>query len=172
LVVAPVGDAYSNVDNGKEVIVINDKEGGVVIAINMGNFAKTYGAEKGTEISLSMMKKDGYLDEYEMRSIDKYRTNHREDYASDEIFANFRPIVMGAIPEGLLYRTSSPVNPELGRAAYADALIAKHDVNTVMNMADSLEELESYFEDENFNSPYYKSLFDDGRVVYLDMTVD
>src|SRR5699024_324716 len=42
LVVAPVGDAYSNVDNGKEVIVINDKEGGVVIAINMGNFAKTY----------------------------------------------------------------------------------------------------------------------------------
>lgn len=172
LVVAPVGDAYSNVDNGKEVIVINDKEGGVVIAINMGNFAKTYGAEKGTEISLSMMKKDGYLNEYEIRSIDKYRTNHREDYASDEIFANFRPIVMGAIPEGLLYRTSSPVNPELGRAAYADALIAKHDVKTVMNMADSLEELESYFEDENFNSPYYKSLFDDGHVVYLDMTVD
>lgn len=172
LIVAPVGDTYSNVDNGKEVVVINDKEGGVVVAINMGNFAETYGAKKGTEIGISMMKKEGYLDEYEIRSIDKYRTNDREDYASDEVFANFRPIVMGNIPEGTLYRTSSPVNPELGRAAFADGLIAKHGVKTVMNMADSLEELETYFNDENFNSPYYKSLFDDGHVVYLDMTVD
>ncbi len=172
LMVAPVGDTYSNVDNGKEVIVINDKEGGVVIAINMGNFAKTYGAEMGSEIGLSMMKKEGYLDEYEIRSIDKYRTNVREDYASDEVFANFRPVVMGSIPAGTLYRTSSPVNPELGRAVYADALLAKHGVKTVMNMADSLEELEGYFKDENFNSSYYKDLFDGGHVVYLDMTVD
>ena len=69
-----------------------------------------------------MAEKAGYLEEYEIRNIDSLRTNERDDYASDEVFANFRPVVMGDILAGILYRSSSPVNPELGRNSYADKL--------------------------------------------------
>jgi len=42
----------------------------------------------------------------------------------------------------------------------------------VVNLADSKEELESYFEEEDFNSPYYKSLYEEGNIILLDMAVD
>ncbi len=168
----PFGDAYSNVDNKKEVIVPNKDGNSVIVAINMGDFSKTYGADLATELEFSMGEKAGYKEEYEIRSIDKYRTNKREDYSSDEVFANFRPIVMGNIKPGVLYRTSSPINPELGRSKYANDLIEKVGVKTVINMADSKEELESYFNLDSFESPYYKDLYEKGQVKYLDMGVD
>lgn len=168
----PFGDAYSNVDNKKEIIVADNKSNRVIVAINMGDFAKTYQAPKGTKIEFSMAEKEGYKEEYEIRSIDKYRTNSREDYSSDEVFANFRPIVMGDIKEGVLYRTSSPINPEIARAKFANDLIEKAGVKTVINMADSKEELEGYFSQASFQSPYYKALYDKGQVKYLNMGVD
>ncbi len=172
LLTAPYGDNYSNVDNRKEIILADKENGKIMVAINMGNFSKTYGAVKGTSISFAMDDKEGYKDEYEIRSIDKYRTNIREDYESDEVFANFREISMGNIVKETLYRSSSPINPEIGRASYADKLLKKHRINTVINLADSKEELESYFEQDNFNSPYYKELYENGKVIFLNMGVD
>lgn len=110
----------------------------------MGNFSGTYGAEVGSYLEFTMAEKAGYLEEYEIRNIDSLRTNERDDYASDEVFANFRPVVMGDIPAGILYRSSSPVNPELGRNSYADKLAEAAGIKTVLNLADSLEVLEAY----------------------------
>lgn len=169
---APYGDTYSNVDNKKEVIVPENTTGRIITAINMGDFSKTYQATKDVEMEFSMKEKAGYKEEYEIRSIDKYRTTNRKDYSSDEVFANFRPIVMGNIAKGVLYRTSSPINPEIGRAKYANDLVEKVGVKTVINMADSKEELEGYFVADTFASPYYKSLYDKGSVKYLNMGVD
>lgn len=171
-VVAPFGDAYSNVDNHKEIITQDNDKGKIAVAINMGNFSETYSATEGVEVAFELAEKAGYKEEYEIRSIDKYRTLNREDYGSDEIFANFRPIKMGKIADGVLFRTSSPINPEINRAAFANDLVEKHGVATVMNMADSKEELEGYFKADTFKSPYYKSLYENGKVVYLDMGVD
>lgn len=41
---------------------------------------------------------------------------------------------MGDIAKGVLYRSSSPVNNELGRALYSDNLINGTNVNTVINL--------------------------------------
>ena len=38
---------------------------------------------------------------------------------------------------GTLYRSSSPVNPEISRNAYADAAIEAAGIKTVVNLADS-----------------------------------
>ena len=161
----PYGTAYSDVDNGSVISLPDTDTNTLAVAINMGNFAETYGAAEGTVITVAMKEKGGYLEEYQIRNIDSLRTNDRADYASDEVFANFRPVVMGDIAEGVLYRSSSPVNPELGRNTYADALAEAAGIKTVLNLADNEETMKAY---EGYAESYYATL----NVVPLDMGVD
>ena len=137
-------------------------------AINMGDFATTNGiAEKVTAedgsytwefpegtaleditVTISMYEKEGYRDQYLIHQLT--RTDVREDYASDAVFANFRNIASGELGENALFRSSSPVNNELGRAAYADDLAEANGIQTVMNLADSDELIQSYIDAEGF----------------------
>ena len=161
----PYGTAYSDVDNGSVISLPDTDTNTLAVAINMGNFAETYKAGEGTVITVAMKEKAGYLEEYQIRNIDSLRTNDRADYASDEVFANFRPVVMGDIAEGVLYRSSSPVNPELGRNTYADELAEAAGIKTVLNLADNEETMKAY---EGYADSYYATL----NVVALDMGVD
>lgn len=162
---APYGDAYNNVDTGKAVIVPDKDAGTVSVAINMGNFAGTYNVKPGDAVTFTMKEKAGYLEEYKIRNIDALRTNNRSDYSSDAVFANFRPIVMGNIPSGVLYRSSSPVNPQLGRNTYADQLTKAAGIKTVLNLADSDAVMKSY-------PGYAQSDYSTLNVIGLDMGVD
>lgn len=168
----PLGTNYSDVGTGK--LIARDATASsspyLVIAINMGDFAKAYGAKVGDSVKLALKTAGGYLAEYEAHQV--VRTNNRADYASDEVFANFREITLGNVAPGVLYRTSSPINPEIGRAAYADKLIQAAGIKTVVNLADSKAEVEGYFTGKDFASPYYKSLYEGGSVVTLSMGVD
>ena len=166
----PFCTAYSDVNTGENVVRDNQESDILVVAINMGNFAETYGVTVGDTVTFSLAEKAGYLGQYQAHQLT--RTNERSDYASDEVFANFRAITVGDIAEGVLYRTSSPVNPELGRASYADNLIEKAGVKTVVNLADDAEAIQGYFAAEGFDSPYYKGLYEAGNVIALNMGVD
>ena len=166
----PFCTSYSDVNTGEAVVRDNQEKDLLVVALNMGDFAGTYQVEKDDVVSFSLAEKGGYLAQYQAHQLE--RTNDRADYASDEVFANFRPIVLGDIAEGVLYRTSSPVNPELGRASYADDLIEKAGVRTVINLADDNAAIEGYFTAEGFDSPYYKGLYESGTVAALNMGVD
>ena len=166
----PFCTAYSDVNTGETVVRDNQESDLLVVAINMGNFAETYGVDEGDVVSFALAEKAGYLGQYQAHQLQ--RTNERKDYSSDEVFANFRPVVMGDIAEGVLYRTSSPVNPEIGRASYADDLIEKAGVQTVINLADDDAAIQGYFAAEGFDSPYYKGLYEGGHVIALNMGVD
>ncbi|MBR2674540.1 MAG: tyrosine-protein phosphatase [Mogibacterium sp.] len=174
---------YSDVDSGSLVIINNGSD--IIFAINLRNIASTYGLAAGDEVKISLGEAAGYLEEYEIRHLE--RTNDRDDYSSDEVFANFRPVSTTGMKEGVLYRSSSPVNDEIGRASYADTLISEVDiyypaadsennplkgVQTVINLADTADQILGYTEEAGFNSPYYKSLFESGAVVPLAMGVD
>lgn len=169
---APFVTAYSDVDVGTELVRApgGDGERNIIVAINMGNFSETYSADAGDSITLTLLEKGAYLNEWLIRQL--VRTNEREDYASDAVFANFRNVAVGNMGAGTYFRSSSPVNNELCRAPYADALAKEAGIRTVINLADSAEELESYFAQDDFNSPYYKELYEQGRVVFLNMGVD
>ena len=54
---------------------------------------------------------------------------------------------------------------------YADELAEENNINTVMNLADSSDAVEGYFKEEGFASPYYKSLYEKGQVIALNMGV-
>jgi hypothetical protein len=120
----------------------------------MGDFATTAGIAKKTvteeepgyrwdylmespvEITITMKEEDGYREQWLIRQL--VRTNERADYAhlSDEAFANFRVIGTTGMGKGVLYRSSSPINPALGRNTYADKAAEKAGIVTVVNLAD------------------------------------
>ena len=184
---APYCTSYSDVEIG-DLVLRNDGDG-IILAINMGDFASSYGIatkvsnpdktyqwvfEEGKKLeditlSLILTDKGGYRDQYLIHQLS--RTNEREDYSSDAVFANFREIVGGNLGSGALFRSSSPVNNEIGRAKYADELVSLNNIRSVMNLADSRETIEGYFKEDDFASPYYKSLYENGQVIALNMGV-
>jgi len=166
----PFCTSYSDVDTGSLVIRDSKEDNLLIVAINMGNFSTTYKVSVGDTVSFSLKEKEGYLSEYLLRQL--VRTNNRSDYATDSIYANFRNISTKGINSGVLYRTSSPINNELGRASYANELTKAVGVKTVLNLADSATEIKKYVAADDFDSAYYKSLYDAGSVKTLNMGVD
>lgn len=109
------------------------------------------------------------------RALTEYqnnRTDRREDYASDAVFANFRNVALAGLGQNALYRSSSPIDPGLGRAAYADALAKEHKVRTVIGLADSPAAAEGYLPTEDLGSPYYQALYRDGQAIVCGLTAD
>lgn len=185
----PVVPTYSYVDSGLPAIILGKSETGapigcVALAINMGNFAQTYGiAVKETDengdwfwtacdgvefpirVTFQLAEKAGYMAQYILHELN--RTNNREDYAhlTDAAFANFRNVLTTGMGEGRLYRSSSPINPELGRNAYADAAIRAAGVTVIMNLADSADVAAGY---PDFAQTYYAGQ----QVIYLNLGVD
>lgn len=166
----PFCTSYSDVDTGSLVVRDDQKNNLLVVAINMGNFSTTYNANVGDTVTFALKEKEGYLAEYLIRQLK--RTDTRSDYATDSIFANFRSITTTGINPAVLYRSSSPVNNELGRAAYADELAEAVGIKTVINLADSEDEIKTYAASDGFTSDYYISLYETGKVKALDMGVD
>ena len=176
----PLCTSYSDVDNGVAVLRATSATDGVVLAINMGDFATTAGIatktaidedpgyrwdylmESTIEITITMKEKGGYREEWLIRQL--VRTNERSDYAnlSDEAFANFREINTTGIGKGVLYRSSSPINPELGRNAYADKAAENAGIVTVVNLADPSN---TY---EGTENTYYSTC----QVVYVNLGMD
>ncbi|MBQ7915346.1 MAG: 5'-nucleotidase C-terminal domain-containing protein, partial [Firmicutes bacterium] len=179
--VLPVVPDYFYVDSGKAAIVVKDEVG---LAVNMGSFGEKYGlgtkvtdaegnwyweAAEGVsypvKVEFEMAEEEGYLAEYLQRQLEY--TNDRDDYShlSDEEFANFRMIDTTGIIDGRLYRTSSPINPKLGRNTYAMAALENAGVTVIMNLADSMEIAEGY---EGYEDSYYA----EQNVVYLNLGID
>ena len=70
------------------------------------------------------------------------RTNARSDYPNltDAQFANFRAVNAPDLATGVLYRSSSPIDPILGRNAFADAAARAVGIRSVVNMVNSADE--------------------------------
>lgn len=166
----PFCTSYSDVDTGSLVVRDDQKNNLLVVAINMGNFSTKYGVKAGDTVSFSLLEKAGYLSEYMIHQLK--RTNVRSDYATDSVFANFRSIATTGIRAGLVYRSSNPINNEIGRASYADALAQAVGVKTVLNLSDSEKDIAGYLAAPGFKSNYYKSLYEAGSVKALNMGVD
>ena len=174
----PICPNYTDVAQGDLVcrVWIEDdvNEDSVLLCINMGDFATdkniakkeivdsasnykwVYNVNEPCEVKISMKEKGGYKEEYLIHTIMSSRSNDRNDYEdlSDGEFTNFRMIKTTNIKEGILYRSSSPVNPKYGRNNYADEEARKAKINAFINLADDIDKLKSY---EGFNDTYYST---------------
>ena len=142
-------------------------ESNIAVCINYGDFSGTAGISVGDTTAITLSEKSGMLALQELCSL--HYSNNRADYSDDATFSNFRAVTAGSIGNGKLYRTASPVSNEHGRASYANDLIAAAGVATVLNLADSREDIEAYFESADFNSAYYRALYESGKVAAIDL---
>lgn len=165
----PFFDGYY-VDKGAYMVRAYPGHEYIAVCINYGKFAETAGIGVGDSVTITLKEKAGALDVQVMNSL--VYTNERADYATDEVFANFRMVKSGQIGEGKLYRTASPINNENNRAAIANALVEAAGVKSVMNMGDTDDEIAAYAAAADFNSAYYKGLYDNGSVIALGMPVN
>ena len=186
----PIGTNYSDVDAKSPICCFKTASGGehvIILAMNDGNLAETMGIaecraidedpgyewtfadglDKSVAVRISMANKCGYVEEYASRQVENARTNNREDYAdlSDAEYANFRVVETTGMGAGTLYRSSSPVNPQLNRNEQADEALLLAHVQTVMNMADSESEMSQY-------EGYYQTNYSGCDIIALDMTTD
>lgn len=96
-------------------------------------------------------------------------SSNRADYNSDEVFCNFRPLSAGKLKSNFFFRGASPIDNIRGRAALTDKLLSKNGIKLVLNLADSLEEVEKYRSKADYSSPYTTSLYKKGKIILLDM---
>ena len=145
-------------------------EENIAVCINYGDFSVETGVALGDIVEITLTEKAGMLAFQELCSL-KY-SDDRADYSDDATFANFRAVTTGRIGDGKLYRTASPINNEHGRASYANDFIEASGVATVLNLADSEEDIAEYCAAEDFDSEYYLALYESGNVMVLDLTAN
>lgn len=184
----PVIPTYSYVDTGEAAIIMLKDENGkptgnLQLAINMGDFTTTYGIAKKTtnpdktwywtanegvklpmKVTFKMDEKGGYLDKFILHDLT--RTNNRDDYKllSDEEFANFRQVKTTGMGNNL-YRSSNPINPEIGRNTQADKACRDAGITVAINLADNKALAEGRPE---YSGSYYSTL----NIKYLGLGVD
>ena len=163
----PLFDGYYS-NPGGLLLRASDAEECIAVCINYGDFSDVNGISVGDTVEITMSEKAGMLAIQELYAL-QY-SNKREDYSDDASFANFRAVTAGRIGNGKLYRTASPINNENGRADYADNLIESVGVTTVLNLADSDEDVEGYLADSECDSEYYRHLYETGSVIAIDLT--
>ena len=109
-------------------------------------------------------------------AIQHARDIHYEDdralFASDAVFANFRSVKVQGIRENVLFRSASPCDNQHNRAPYEDALIKDAGVRCILNLSDNEEKLQGYIAAEDFNSPYFLSLYESGNVIPLALNMN
>lgn len=162
---APIVSEYDDVDNGDYLIRVFD--GNVEFAISYENCSHEIGAIIDDECIISMNKEFGFQTEYEMRYLET--SLDREDYLTDESFANFRNIDFGTIKKGILYRSCSPTVFN-ARSSYASLLAQEVGIKNIVNLDDNIDIL---IRDLGFMpNNWYKDLYDKGNVLLVDMNAD
>lgn len=162
---APYVRSYGDVEPGN--CLFHDHYGVLEFAICYGNYANTYGFKEGDTVSITLKQKAGYLDTFLIRDI--HSSEKREDYASDTIFANVRPVVLGEIGFNKLYRSCNPILGD-ARGPYAYWLLQNCGIRTIINLADKQEDLLPMAEKMN---PYgfYAQLVRSQDVIGCDMGI-
>ncbi len=168
--VVPVCASYDDVAAGEALLRAVSGKDYVILAINYGQIAlqedlveKTpegsataYALKEGVQMPIGVtftLEGSGSAENLIGSLI---RTDVREEYAglTDAQFANFREVKVSGLKDGVLYRSSSPINPEIGRNSFADAAAKSAGVKTFVNLADTEAEATSY---PGYKDSYYSA---------------
>ncbi|MCR4577428.1 MAG: tyrosine-protein phosphatase [Clostridiales bacterium] len=184
-----LGSNFSDVEQGSMILRVVIKpetnEDYALIAINMGDLATTAGVatkekteadpgyvwhyNEGVEVpvtvTVELTKPGAYYDSWLMNQL--VRSENREDYPelTDAEYANFRAVTTNGVGANKLYRSSSPVNPEINRNKQADAAAREAGIRTFINLADNDQVMRGY---EGFDESYYSGQ----SIIALNLGVD
>ena len=155
------------VKNSYPVIVAYPSSTNILITYNNTGIWDVAKLSEEDTVSININTEKKYLDTQEALGQSYYVS--RDKYDSDEEFSNFRALKGGKLKENLVYRGASPVDNSRNRAKITDELLEKNQIKSVVDLADTEENMESYFADSSFSSKYTKSLYEEGKVLLLGM---
>ena len=157
--------------NGQPLVVAYPGYDYVKVCINNGDdLWKIAELDEKCTARISLQESGKYLAIQQARDI--HYKDDRSQYDSDEQFANFRASNVGNLKENILYRSASPCDNQHNRAPYVDRLIEAAGVKYIINLADTTEKIERYIGKEDFSSPYFKSLYDNDKVILLGLNMN
>jgi hypothetical protein len=143
----------------------------VSIARNYGNGTwEEFSMDDSVRVTVDLREKGKYLSVQEFNAITY--SDFRNEYESDEQFANFREVTGGKLRKKGFYRSASPCDNQHNRAPYANRIAEEHDIDFVINLSDNELRYASYVSDPGFNSRYYHSLYRKGKVLLLALTAN
>ncbi|MBR4131431.1 MAG: tyrosine-protein phosphatase [Oscillospiraceae bacterium] len=128
------------------------------------------GLKETDQAQITRAKQAAYLDIQNARDI--HYEDDRALFSSDAVFANFRSVQAGSIRENTLYRSASPCDNQHNRATYVDDLIDEAGVRYIVNLSDNEEKIQGYLSGEDFDSPYFLTLYKDGNVIPLALNMN
>lgn len=141
------------------------------VSVNYGDGTwDKYGLSEEDTAVIILNEKGKYLNIQQCCNLSE--SPDRSEFSSDEVFANFRDFSLGHLKENTFYRSASPCNNKYNRAAYVDDLIEEAGIGYIVNLADNEDEVKEYMSKDDFNSPYFESLYKDGKVIMLDMDMN
>ena len=160
---------YVNV--GEPLLVAYPGYDYIKAAINYGKDVWEFaGLDESMTATVTLKERGAYLDIQEASSIHYY--DERERYPSDVAFANFRAMEVGNLKKGMLYRAASPCDNQHNRAPYVDSLMQNAGVNCVVDLADNEAKVQKYLAADDFRSPYWLNLYENGHVILLSMSMN
>ena len=171
---------YDAVSPGELLLRVVSGKPHVTLGINFGQLAVALGIAENApagseypyrlkdvklpiEVNVALKDKGGFKENLEMLEYQNYGLvidNYPELSVAD--FANFREIATTGMGKGVLYRSSSPIDPVDGRNTYADSLAKAAKVATFVNLTDTDKGAKAY---EGFDKSYYATQ----KVVYLSL---
>ena len=110
-----------------------------------------------------------YLNVQQMNNLEY---PEEQEMLSDVVFANFRAANAGNLKKNILYRSASPCNNEHHRAAVTDRLASQAGIRTILNLSETDDEINAFIAAEDFNSPYFLSLYREDAVIALGLSAN
>lgn len=163
-IILPYFDGFYT-PNGEFLMVAYPSYPSVCFTANNTGLPKELTGLEGQTVVVKMKEKGGDLDVQQALSMSY--TNNRDEYPSDEAFANAREVNAGNIANGVLYRSSSPFCNDINRAFYVSAFLEREQVKTVLDLADTQETIQSYD-----LPPYSQLLWESGNVILCQLKAD
>ncbi|MBO5518244.1 MAG: tyrosine-protein phosphatase [Firmicutes bacterium] len=151
------------VQTGQPLLIAYPGYDYIKAAINNGDdLWVVAGLSEDDTTSVTLREAGKYKDIQEARDI--HYKDDRSLFESDEVFANFRAMQTSGFRPGILYRSASPCDNQHNRAPYVDALIQSAGVKYILDLADTEEKIAGYMAKEDFASPYFAELHENGCV--------
>lgn len=141
----------------------------IKVGINYGeDIWKKYNLTTNDKVTIKLNESRKYIKTQQARDI---HYSDEQGKQSDIEFGNFRNVTVGSIKPNILYRSASPDDNTHNRAGVVDKLIKDVGVKYIVNLSDSDDDIKEHINKEDFNSPYFLSLYNDNKVIALSMNM-
>ena len=158
-------------DPGNLIVVAYPGKHKLNIAFNLGQASwNAMNLREGDTLTITLHEKGRYLETQNLFS--QVHSNDINDYSSEEAFANFRALAGGNLKKGWIYRSASMVNNEHLRAPVVDRLIGKYGIRSVLDLADTYEEIQKAREQEDWASVRFDELDQNGNLITVSLGIN